>query len=44
MLSKLFPSKYINERVEEILKEKGEYYDDEESDEEELIIEKISEK
>ena len=36
MLSKLFPSKYINERVEEILKEKGEYYDDEESDEEEI--------
>lgn len=37
MLSKLFPSKYINERVEEILKEKGEYYEDDESDEEEEI-------
>lgn len=37
MLSKLFPSKYINERVEEILKEKGEYYEDDESDDEEEI-------
>jgi len=39
MLSQLFPSKYINERVEEILKEKGEYYEDEsdEEDEEEEI-------
>ena len=32
MLSKLFPSKYINERVEEILKERGEYYEDDDED------------